>query len=154
MTLRAGSPAAFGLVALGGGVGGLLRYVATQVVTEPAVGFPTTTFVVNVLGCLALGFCVGGPFTVGPAWLRPTLGTGLIGGFTTFSAVVHAARATASGGLAGTAVGYLAASVLVGVLAAAIGMGLGARWAVRRAEDDADAHPDRLPGAPEEWART
>jgi len=153
VTLRAGSPAAFGLVAVGGGIGGVLRYGATQAFAEPAVGFPTTTFAVNVLGCLALGFCVGGPFTAGPAWLRPLVGTGLIGGFTTFSAVVHAARATASAGFTPTALAYLAASVLVGALAAAVGTGLGARWAVRRGEHDADAHPDRLPGAPQDWGR-
>lgn len=73
------------MVAVGGGVGSALRWLVSAPINErwPAAG----TAVVNVVGSLAIGVLAG--FLAArdprsPAWLA--LGTGVLGGFTTFSA--------------------------------------------------------------------
>ena len=90
-----------------------------------ALALPTATMVVNVVGSLALGVVVG--------WLgerRPTargfLGTGVLGGFTTYSA--FAVQAVAMPSLA-LGVGLAAASVALGVAGAALGLLVGRRAA-------------------------
>ena len=134
--LRAGSPLAFALVAAGGAVGGTLRLVATVAFGDPTTGFAWATWTVNVVGCLLLGLLVG-RLRDGTAatWVRPALGTGVIGGFTTFSAVTHLAGRTAATGAVATSVTYLVASVVVGVVAAGLGAALGSAWALRAAEN-------------------
>jgi CrcB protein len=70
-------------VALAGGCGAALRFLVDGVVARATPGrWPLGTFVINVSGSLALGFLVGAL----PAgdWLT-ILGTGLLGGYTTFS---------------------------------------------------------------------
>ncbi|MCC2310041.1 fluoride efflux transporter FluC [Cellulomonas chengniuliangii] len=125
---------AYLLVGVGGAVGGLLRWGATTVVDEAAGAFPWTTFTVNMVGAFALGLLVVG--IVGrrqaPPWVRTALGTGLLGGFTTFSAYAHAVDVLATGGEVGTAMAYLVSSVLVGVAAAGAGAAVGARLPARR----------------------
>lgn len=72
-------------VTLGGGVGSALRYLVSSPLNErmPAVG----TGVVNVAGSLALGILVGWYSNRGGGEaIRLVFGTGLLGGFTTFSA--------------------------------------------------------------------
>ena len=73
-------------VTLGGGVGSALRYLISTPLNErmPALGTAT----VNVVGSLALGVLVGWYSTRegGSDTLRLALSTGLLGGFTTFSA--------------------------------------------------------------------
>lgn len=78
------------LVALGGALGSVLRYLGSGLAHALAPGllFPVGTLAVNVLGALAIG-CIGGlaetrHFLVPE--LRLLLFTGLLGGFTTFSA--------------------------------------------------------------------
>ena len=120
-------PAAVTVIALGGGVGSLLRYGLAQAVRPAADGFPTATLITNVLGSLLLGMLI---VAVTEVWrphhlVRPLLGTGLLGGFTTFS--TFAVEARGLGG--GVAAGYVVASLSGGLLAAAAGMAL-----VRRLE--------------------
>lgn len=132
--MRAGSPEAFLLVAAGGAAGGLLRYGAVQLFAEPTIGFGWTTWTVNGVGCLALGFLVAGVLpTDEHTWLRPALGTGLVGGFTTFSAVAQTTQVTAFSN-SPTALAYLLGSVAIGLLGVLTGTALGARWSVLRAE--------------------
>lgn len=71
-------------VALAGGVGSMLRFLADGLVTA-RVGphRPWGTFAVNVTGSFALGLVVGIATMLGP-WAT-ILGTGLLGGYTTFS---------------------------------------------------------------------
>mgnify|MGYP002814654153 FL=1 len=75
------------LVALGGALGSVLRYLLTGVVQGQSA-FPTGTFMVNVLGCVAVGVVAG--LTVDRSSLttnaRLFLMVGVCGGFTTFSA--------------------------------------------------------------------
>jgi len=84
------SPWQIALVAFGGALGSVLRYLAAGAVhrLSPALLFPVGTLAVNVAGSLAIGL-VGGLAEsrqfLGPD-LRALLFTGLFGGFTTFSA--------------------------------------------------------------------
>ncbi|MEN7536472.1 fluoride efflux transporter CrcB [Aurantiacibacter flavus] len=83
-------------VALGGGIGALLRYQMGRALTHLAgpqtmVGFPWATLMVNVIGSLAMGVLAGWLARHGPdlrdggEQVRLLVGVGLLGGFTTFS---------------------------------------------------------------------
>ncbi|MFE7409781.1 fluoride efflux transporter CrcB [Streptomyces laurentii] len=77
-----------GVVAVGGALGAVARYAATLAWPTPPGAFPWTIFTVNAVGCAALGvIMVLATETLTPPHplLRPFLGTGVCGGFTTFS---------------------------------------------------------------------
>jgi fluoride exporter len=108
------------LVAVAGAVGTLLRYVMGGVLARATGGvFPWETFVINALGCLAIGV-VAGALDKGaliPPHLRMALMVGLIGGFTTFSTfALEAFRLTAANQWA-IAGGYVLLTNLVGLVA-------------------------------------
>lgn len=107
-------------VAVGGVVGALARYGATGL--WPAAS-PWTTLLVNVVGCLAIGCLMAAVAEAGRGHplLRPLLGTGVLGGFTTFSA--HSAdlvRLVSTGDVTTAAV-YLAGTLLGALVAVAVG---------------------------------
>ncbi|MFD3335276.1 fluoride efflux transporter CrcB [Streptomyces sp. NPDC058700] len=87
MGLRAELPVV-GAVAAGGALGATARYGAALLWPTPEGAFPWTTFTVNASGCALLGILMV-LLTEPPAaphpLLRPFLGTGFCGGFTTFS---------------------------------------------------------------------
>ena len=122
--------AASGLVALGGGVGAMLRYQAGRTLTGllgPAAvaAFPWATLFVNIAGSLAMGLLAGwlarhGSAT-GETW-RLLIGVGLLGGFTTFSAFSLEMMLLIERGQSTTAFVYAAISVLAGVTALYIGL--------------------------------
>lgn len=96
------------LVAIGGSIGALLRWIVDQWI--PLVGdWPLPTLLVNVFGAGALALLL---INERYSWQRPLVGTGLLGGFTTFSAVVGQLRiwATGDGNLL-VSLGYLTLSV-------------------------------------------
>ncbi len=74
-------------VAAGGAAGACARYGAELVWPTPADGFPWTTFMVNLTGCALMGVVMVAitELWVGHRLLRPLLGTGVLGGYTTFS---------------------------------------------------------------------
>lgn len=111
-------PALAGLVVLGGTAGGLARLGLLAVSGSEPAGL----LVVNVLGSGLLGLLVG----LAPRrwWLRPLLGTGVLGGFTTFSAALALLPGLGS---ATTAAAHLGASLLGALLAALGGLALGER---------------------------
>ncbi len=114
------------LVCIGGAVGSGLRYAATHAVTQWALrvhgsAFPWGTLAVNVLGSFLLGFLLTARAASGgvPEDLRFAVGTGVLGGFTTYSTFNFETLALAQGGRLG------AAAANVGVtLLACIGAGL------------------------------
>jgi CrcB protein len=119
MTRRADLPI-LGAILVGGGAGSVLRYALTRAVRPTGDGFPTATLMTNLVGSLLLGALI---VAVTEIWrphrlVRPLLGTGLLGGFTTFSTFAVEAR----GASATVATTYVAGSVVGGVFAAAIGM--------------------------------
>lgn len=118
------------LVALGGTLGGLAR---TGVLELAGPELSTTALAgINVLGSGLLGLLVGGARPHVAAWLRPFAGTGILGGFTTYSAAMAAVSALASDAGVLPAAGYLAGSLAGSVLAAALGLALGLRLSRRR----------------------
>jgi CrcB protein len=123
-----------GVIAVGGGIGSVLRYGLARALPAAAGDFSVATLVTNLLGSLLLGALV---VAVTEVWrphrlLRPALGTGLLGGFTTFSTFAVEVRGIALP----VAVAYLAATVVGGLALAAAGMG-----AVRRIEPRLRAAP-------------
>ncbi|MBV2152651.1 fluoride efflux transporter CrcB [Kitasatospora sp. SUK 42] len=75
------------VVAVGGAVGAVARYAAGLVQPTGATAFPWTTLLVNVVGCAVIGVFLVAITEGRPAHplLRPFFGTGVLGGFTTFS---------------------------------------------------------------------
>jgi CrcB protein len=123
-----------GLVALGGGAGSALRWaVAEWTVHRWGPGFPWGTFIVNVSGALlmgvVMGFLLARSQTVWGAgqelpW-RLMLATGLLGGYTTFSALAWESLALAEGGMPWRAAANLGTTLLAGMLAVWLGAQLG-----------------------------
>jgi CrcB protein len=116
------------LVGIGGFAGAVARYLLGGAVLHMSVQerFPYSTFVVNVLGCLAIGMLAGlaeKQHLLSPD-ARLLLMTGLLGGFTTFSAfgleAVHLIRR----GELWIATLYAGGSVVVGITAVWLGMKL------------------------------
>jgi CrcB protein len=83
--LQPGLPRVLGAVALGGIIGSLARYGLATAIPHAAGGFPWATFLTNVTGCLAIGILFARLTPRSHPLLRPFLGTGVLGGFTTFS---------------------------------------------------------------------
>jgi len=113
--------------ALGGALGALVRWGLGAALPHPVGAWPTATLVVNLTGCLVLGLLSAALFARHPGspWLRPFLGTGVLGGYTTFSTFTVEAVQLAGTGRWTAAGGYVLVSVVGGVLAAAAGVRLG-----------------------------
>lgn len=71
-------------VFLGGGIGSLLRYATQRWIPVSSSGFPTPTFLVNMIGCILIGFLVSYLASTNQR-IQLFLITGFLGGFTTFS---------------------------------------------------------------------
>ena len=111
------------LVFVGGGLGAVLRYGVGRIAILGGWGAPVATLVVNVAGCLAMGLLAGW-FARGGGGSEPWrlfLLTGLLGGFTTFSAFGLDTLTLWQRGAAGPAAAYVAASVLLSLGAVALG---------------------------------
>ena len=112
-------------VALGGALGASARYlVGVGAVRLLGHGFPWATLVVNVLGSLAMGALVVLLAQKDATRLAPLLMTGLLGGFTTFSAFSLDAVTLYERGQVGAAAGYVAVSVVFSIGALFAGMAL------------------------------
>lgn len=112
-------------VALGGALGSAGRYGLGLAARALWPGWPWGTFLVNVIGSFAIGLLVAG-FMLRPApeWLRLGLITGVLGGFTTFSAFsIEALDLLRSGGTTAAGV-YVASTLVLGLAACALGMWL------------------------------
>lgn len=112
-------------VILGGMVGVAAR--EALILAFPYDDVPWIIGVINVAGAFILGFLLDllprlGPDTGGRRVLRLFIGTGMLGGFTTYSALATDAASLTSDGLPLAGLGYALVSVIVGVLAAAAGM--------------------------------
>jgi len=122
------------VVAAGGALGAVARYGAGVAWPTGAAAFPWTTFGVNVLGCALIGVLV---VLVSDVWpgrrlVRPFLGTGVLGGFTTFSTYAVDGQRLLSGGHAALGSAYLVGT-LVAALAAVTAAARLTRGAVSRA---------------------
>lgn len=109
------------LVALGGAVGSVLRYLLSGINTS----FPWGTFAVNILGSLLIGIFVG---LVSKGVLSPEMKllmvTGFCGGFTTFSTFANESFGMMKAGDVLQMALYVGVSVVIGILAVWSGMAL------------------------------
>lgn len=89
-------PALMLWVAIAGAAGAVLRLGIAEPLEEHFMKFPWATLLINLIGSAALGLLVGVAHAWRnlPRWAVPVLGTGLLGSFTTFSAVMMAAVAS------------------------------------------------------------
>ena len=114
------------LVGLGGGFGAMLRYGAALGVSRFAGPSFAATLLVNVVGCFCMGWLLASPSeSFGSSRMRLLLGTGVLGGFTTFSTFAADTQRLATDA-GGPAFGYVAASVIGGLVAFWAGRSLGA----------------------------
>ena len=140
-----------GLVALGGAAGSVARYLlsiwAGVLLTPVTVLFPSTaetvlwfpigTLVVNVVGALALGYLLEtlarrGRETVRRRKIRIGIGTGVLGGFTTYSALALQTQQLLGDGLGWLALLYVVLTLAGGTAACLGGIGIAARADRRR----------------------
>jgi fluoride exporter len=122
------------VVAVGGALGALGRWGVAEGLPSSGGGLPWATLMVNLTGCLLIGVLLAVLLERYPRspWLRPFLATGVLGGYTTYSTfAVDVVRLVADDAPA-LAAGYVAASVLGGLVAVVAGLLLG-RAAVRAA---------------------
>lgn len=110
-------------IGLGGALGGALRHWLNTLVIHDVDEIPWSTFLENVLGSFILGLAMVYLLEVWPPnrYLRPFLGVGVLGGFTTFSAYTSETRILLLEGEAALAMLYLFLSPAMGLAAAAAG---------------------------------
>ena len=108
-----------GAISAGGALGALARDGLATAWPHPASGFPWSTFVINVSGCLLIGVLMVLVIEVVPhrRLVRPFLGVGVLGGYTTFSTYIVDIHKAASAGAPWVALGYLASTLIAAVLA-------------------------------------
>ena len=116
------------LLAIGAGsfIGGMGRYLLSQLIqTKSLTHFPVGTLVVNIVGCFLIGLVFGlaAKGDISPEW-RLFLATGVLGGFTTFSAFSLETINLVQNGQIVQAIVYILASVLLGLLATFMGLWL------------------------------
>ncbi|MFD7426937.1 fluoride efflux transporter CrcB [Streptomyces sp. NPDC059818] len=118
------------VIALGGAAGAAARYGASLLWPTARDGFPWTTLVVNVIGCAVIGVFM---VVISEVWaahrlVRPFFGTGVLGGFTTFSTYAVDIERLVGADRARSALAYLGLTLL-----AALAAVWSAVWLTRRA---------------------
>ncbi len=112
-------------VALGGALGSVARFLTSSwMISHWPRHYFLGTLVVNIIGCLAIGYLYG-LFLLRsdlPLELRTGLNVGVIGGLTTFSSFSLEVVRLIEGGQAGMALGYLGCSILGGLFAVWAGL--------------------------------
>lgn len=113
------------LVGLGGGIGSIARYITQRWFAATYIhSFPWGTFAVNIAGCFLIGLFWGlsfKSFEANESW-KLFLMTGLCGGFTTFSAFTLEGIGLIKEQKLALFFSYVAASVVLGLLATYVGM--------------------------------
>ena len=124
------------LVAGGGAVGTAARYLLSGLL-PPAAGWPVGTLTANVLGSFLLGALLEALLRRGAESrrgrrVRLAVGTGILGGFTTFSSLALELERMLVAGELGTALLYAGVSLLAGVAACFLGIVVAQRHGGRR----------------------
>lgn len=117
------------VVSLGGMIGASARYGAAQIWPTTAGAFSWTTLWVNAAGCAVIGVFM---VVIADVWaahrlVRPFFGTGVLGGFTTFSTYAVDVQKFVAGGQARAGLAYMAWTLLVALAAV-----WSAVWVTRR----------------------
>lgn len=124
-------PRLLAVVGLGGAIGTVGRYGLGRAL-PPSGGWPWGTLTANLVGAFLLGLLLEallrrGEETSGRRLARLGLGTGVLGGFTTFSALALELERLLAAGDLGVAAGYTALTVAGGLGACTAGVALAAR---------------------------
>lgn len=111
------------VIAAGGVLGALARYGLSELLPHAPGTWPLATWLTNVSGCLLIGVLM---VLVTDVWpnqrhLRPFVGVGVLGGYTTFSTAVVDVQQLVGAGAPGLGLLYLGGTVLTAVLAVAAG---------------------------------
>jgi len=114
-------------VFVGGAIGTTLRVAVDVALPHTPTEFAFGTLLVNTVGSFLLGLLVSGLWPRVPGWARAGLGAGLLGSFTTFSALALSIVTLAEAGNIMLAMVTVAASLALGLLAAGVGLSLGGR---------------------------
>ncbi len=126
MTRPALSPAPIVAVAVGGGLGAVLRYLLGEL-TPAATGFPWTTFAINVSGAFALALLPAMAFVRERHLMALALGPGFLGGYTTLSAYAEDGRALLAEARPGLAAAYLFGTLIACLVAVSLAQRLSTR---------------------------
>jgi CrcB protein len=118
--------AAIAVVSAGGALGAVARWAVAQTLPHHHGEVPWATLLTNVAGCFLIGVLMVVVIEVVPgrALVRPFLGTGVLGGFTTFSTYAMDTRGLLAADRPAVAALYLAGTLAVGLLAAVAGLRL------------------------------
>ncbi len=124
--LRRAPWAILGVISVGGALGAVCRYGLTVAWPHRPGQFPWATFVTNVSGCLLIGVLM---VLITEVWsahrlLRPFLGVGVLGGFTTFSTYTIDIHQLVAAGVARTGLAYLAGTLASALAAVYTGITL------------------------------
>ncbi|GIJ23545.1 putative fluoride ion transporter CrcB 1 [Micromonospora lutea] len=114
------------VIAVGGMTGALVRHGLAIAFPHPPRGFPWATFAVNVSGCLLIGVLMVLITEVrdAPRLVRPFLGVGVLGGYTTFSTYAVEVQQAVTAGAARTGLLYLAGTLVAALTAVWLGTAL------------------------------
>jgi len=126
-------PGVVAAISVGGALGTLARWAVAEALPHDSDGFPWSTWTVNVVGCFLIGVLM---VLVVERWshrslARPFLGTGVLGGFTTFSTYAVDTRTLVASGRPALATAYVLGTLVVGLLAVVAGLRLTERVAGR-----------------------
>src|SRR3954451_17575935 len=125
---RALDPALLAAIAVGGLLGAEARYAVARLLDAPVGGWPWDTWLVNVAGSFLIGVLMA--VLAGLArphrLVRPFLGVGVLGGFTTFSTAMVELPGLLGAGRPALALLYLVGTALSALVATAAGV-----WLVR-----------------------
>jgi len=109
------------LVFIGGGIGASFRYLISLFIKNQSLGFPFSTFWVNIIGCFAIGILYS-LLSYENQPLKLLFIVGLIGGFTTFSSFGYETINLYKNGQLQTALIYVILSNICGLVAVYLGV--------------------------------
>jgi CrcB protein len=127
-------PGLLAAIAAGGVLGSLGRHAVGLALPHAPAEFPWGTFVVNVSGSAVMGVLFVWVLSMDRPhpWLRPFLGVGLLGGWTTFSSYAVEGRDLFVSGNGWLGMAYVVGSLVVGLFAVGVGVTAGERLFGRR----------------------
>lgn len=117
--LRRAPWATVAAISAGGVIGGVARYSLTEAFPHPPGAFAWATLAINVTGCALIGVLMVAITEVwqAHALVRPFLGVGILGGYTTFSTYIVDIQRALEAGAPRTALAYLAGTVVAALAA-------------------------------------
>lgn len=112
------------VIAIGGGIGAVSRYGIAHWMPPVPRQIPWSTLLINATGCFLIGVLM---VLITEVWaahrlLRPFLGVGILGGFTTFSTYAVESRGLLEDGEAALALAYIFGTALVAIVAVVLGV--------------------------------